>query len=348
MTSKAELVFDFSSSAQGGALRRLNAYADYFSGHALTTHFFINDAVASKHEIASKVSTSFVGKSGLSKLTLDTRHLLGPDARTQWSPRPRWGFSYGIPVRTGFAEKHWLHLSNALPFMYNQCSLSRRLRLKSFAQLQQYRYCAGNIDVMSGESYFTIERATTALRWSGQTTLLRNGVTAFEVPSTKSTDFPEQIQEHYALAVGTEDYKRIDLTFELYRAMKNELGLKSLVIVGNPAGVPPLVRQSPDVSCEWGLSHEALIARFRRADYFLSTSEVENSSLAVLEGLTLNGKAILSDIPSHREMLQHEPSRFVVGGRGYLRIDSTAPNAAVLPDWNVEIGRMLSVMGLDQ
>jgi glycosyltransferase involved in cell wall biosynthesis len=345
MIPKADLVFDFSSSARGGSLRRLNAYVDYFSGHPLATHFYINDAVAHKHEIAAKVSTSFVAKSGLAKLTLGAEHLAGPDTRSRWADRPAWGFSYGIPVRAGFAKQHWLHLSNVLPFSYGQCSLSWRLRMKSIAQLQQYRYCAGNIDVMSGESNFTLERASAALGWSGQTVLLRNGYTPFTTAPAAGASMPEQ---RYALAVGTEDYKRMDLTYEVYRALKDELRLATLVIIGLASGIPGNVRQAHDVVCETGLSHDALVSRYRRASYFISTSEVENSSLAVLEGLTLTGNAILSDIPSHREMLQHEPGGVVIGGKPYLRIDATAPNAAVLPDWGVEIDRMLHVMGLNR
>jgi glycosyltransferase involved in cell wall biosynthesis len=333
MDPKPELFFDFSSSARGGALRRINAFADFFSNHPLPTHFFINNGVPNKVEIAQKVRVSFVEKSGWSKLTIDSRHLLALEAR------PKWCYSYGIPIKTRFAWKHWLHLSNVLPFTFRQCSLPWQLRWKSFAQLQQYKRCSSNVDMLSGESNFTLASACTALDWSGQTALLRNGVTSYPIANLPT--------ERYALAVGTEDYKRIDLTFEVYNTMKQELGLTSLVIVGVSAGIPEHVKNALDVICESHLSQDALMSRYRRASYYISTSEVENSSLAVLEGLALTGKVILSDIPSHREMLQHTPGTFSLNGKPYLRVDDSAPNAAILPEWNVEIGKMLNLMGLD-
>lgn len=333
MKPAAELVFDFSSSAKGGSLPRINAYVDYFSGHPIRTHFLISDDLKNKQEIASKVSASIIQKNGLSKLTIGSDHLFS------LGTSPKWCFSYGIPVKTRFAEKHWLHLSNVLPFTYKQCTLSWQLRLKSMWQFQQYKYCASNVDLLSGESNFTVTSACIALGWAGRTALLRNGVTPFPVAHPQ--------KERYALAVGTETYKRIDLTYEVFSAIRQQLGLTSLVIVGNPASVPEFVRNAPDVICETGLSHEALMSRYRRANYFISTSEVENSSLAVLEGLSLTRNAILSDIPSHREMLQTTPDTLRVGGKSYLRCDATAPNVAVLPSWDVEIGRMLHLMQLD-
>jgi glycosyltransferase involved in cell wall biosynthesis len=333
MSRKAELVFDFSSSYLGGSQRRLNAYADYFSGHPLPTHFFISDLAANKHEIAQKVSASFVSKSGLSKLVVGSRHLL------ETGIAPKWCFSFGLPVRSRFAENHWLHVSNVLPFTYRQVQMARQLQFKSFLQFRQYAQYARNADVVSGESNFSVGSYCSTLGWSGKTAVLRNGVTPCKVEKLPT--------EPYALAIGTESYKRIDLTYDVYKAIQNQLGITSLVIVGSPAGIPAHVRKAPDVICETGISEDALSSRYRRASYFLSTSEVENSSLAVLEGLTLTGQAILSDIPSHREMLQREPAALSIGGKSYLRIDASAPNAAVLPSWEAEIGKMLQVMGLN-
>ena len=53
------------------------------------------------------------------------------------------------------------------------------------------------------------------------------------------------------------------------------------------------------------ISRKDLLNLLYNAEYYISTSQIENSSNAVLEGLLLSKNIILSNIPSHNEMLRN-------------------------------------------
>ncbi len=325
-----EIVFDFSSSPSGGGLRRVSAYVDYFSKSSIKTHFFISDALSFKGDVSRKVKTTIVKKSNFDKLTLRN------DYFSVIQSTPQWLYSYGIPIRSKIAVQNWLHVSNVMPFTFRECTLRRSLYWKSFAQFQQHRLFAHNADYISGESQFTIDKFKDVLGWKGSAEVLKNGVTR--------VDLGMRAKENYALVVGTDTYKRADLSYAIFRNLRSRLNLNSIVFVGDPDGIPPMIRNSADVFLEQKLTNEELVSRFERASYFISTSEVENSSLAALEGLSLTGKAILSDIPSHREMLINEPEEIILDGKTYLLVDNENMQLSDMPQWDIEIEKMLSLM----
>ncbi|MEM9008947.1 MAG: glycosyltransferase, partial [Cyanobacteria bacterium P01_F01_bin.86] len=304
-----DLVFDFSSSPEGGSLRRLHAYVDYFEKSPLLTHFFVSAGLDDPERIYDKVKSTSVAKSNVDKVLVRTRYL------DQLKQQPKWFFSYGLPVSRPIGESNWMHISNVLPFSYAHCTLDKHLKRKSWLQQLQFKHFAGNNDVVSGESQFAVDSYQTTTKYTGETFVARNGVTRF--PRT------HEPREAYALAVGTHSYKRVDLTYELFLAERERLGVHKLKLIGDLSSVPEHVANADYIECYSYLSQEDLIAAFNQASLFISTSEVENSSLAVLEALTLTGKAVLSDIPSHREMLEHSKVReFHLNGRNYLEVEA--------------------------
>jgi glycosyltransferase involved in cell wall biosynthesis len=95
------------------------------------------------------------------------------------------------------------------------------------------------------------------------------------------------------------------------------------------------------------LDDDALYRLLRDCRVFVSTSEVENSSVAVLEGLSFCSSVLLSDIPSHREMLNDESCILkTVHGRSYLLVEDVGNARDLQPSWCQVIETMLAAMEL--
>ena len=327
-----DIVFDFSSSPTGGVLPRLRAYANHFAHSPLRTHFVLDARSNVVDEIGALVKISVVNKPRLRQVLVDDAHLKAlPN-------KPKWLFSYGIPMRGNLAERQWLHLSNALPFFYREVTIGPRLRLRSSLQQLQFRVLARNVDILSGESEFTLNCYRAATGWTGHQKVLHNGTPNYPIREANKRPF--------ALTVGTHSYKRLDRAYAVFSEIKHTMGLDKLLILGKRTTIPPDVLAQPDVENHEWLETNDLDRMFRAAQIYLSTSEVENSSLAVLEGLMLTGKVILSDIPSHREMLElPQVSWITINKKRYLIASKTAASEH-LPNWNTEIEKMLTTMGL--
>jgi glycosyltransferase involved in cell wall biosynthesis len=327
----SDIIFDFSNSAQGGSQRRLAAYADYFSDSSLDTHFFVSEHSPFCEYVSSRVKTTIVSKSGHHKLALRTRHL---SSAVKLS---RWLFSYGIPVYHSNAIHNWLHISNVLPFCYHDCTLSQRLKWKTFFQTQQFKITKSNHQIVSGESQFAIDQYQAALKWHGQTVILRNGMAPM-----KRTNVPK---ETFAVIVGTDSYKRLDLAYQLFQDVKERFGLTRLVVVGRPNDLLKSLISAPDIECRSSMSHPEMLDLLERASLFISASEAENSSNAVMEAMYLTGKLLISDIPSHREMFAQDVSTIASRGQSYIYFDNPDVDRSSFPIWDTEISKMVRLMG---
>jgi hypothetical protein len=122
--------------------------------------------------------------------------------------------------------------------------------------------------------------------------------------------------------------------------------LEKLLIVGNLETIPPSVGRKPYVECLGVLPYPQVLQHLRQSQVFISTSEIENSSNAVLEALALCGTVVVSDIPSHRELIGKcawQP--LVVDGLRYLHVDAGAHALDRSQySWNKTISHMLSTM----
>mgnify|MGYP004149770731 CR=1 FL=1 len=80
---------------------------------------------------------------------------------------------------------------------------------------------------------------------------------------------------------------------------------------------------------------------------FFATSIVENSSNAVIEGLSLSKKIIISDIPSHRELLSFvKGSNHNIAGYDMLVFDKKSTSLNKFESWDLIIKKMLLEMKL--
>ena len=327
-----DILFDFSSSPTGGGLRRLEAYAEYFSQLPLKIHFFIHEAASNRDRIQQLVPTTLVHKTDVSKVWLNKDYL------GNYGVSAKWLFSYGIPTKRGFAKQNWLHISNVLPFFFAQATVDPSIYVKMFFLRHQFKSNFRNNDIISAESDFSIKMYIDVTGWQGETMLLRNGIL--------KGDSDLNHKQSYAIAIGTHSYKRIDLTYEVFKELKEALGLSKLLIIGDSKRIPLNIRTAADVDAKDFLHEGALHSSLKAASYFISTSEVENSSCAVLEGLQFTEKAILSDIPSHKEMLRNGMgSNFQYKENKYLIVSQNDIRDGVMVDWNHEIVKMLVKMG---
>jgi glycosyltransferase involved in cell wall biosynthesis len=327
-----DILFDFSSSPAGGGLRRLEAYAEYFSQSPLKIHFFINAAASNRDRIQQLAPTTLVHKTGVSKVRLNKDYLKKIGVGSKWL------FSYGIPSKRGYSEQNWLHISNVLPFFFTQATVSPNIFLKMCLLRQQFKSNYLNNDIISAESNFSIKMYIAVTGWKGDTLVLRNGL--------HKADLGLDPKQPYAVAIGTYSYKRIDRTYEVFQELKDYLGLNKLLIVGDSTRIPRAIRTAVDVEVKDFLPEAVLQSRLKSASYFISTSEVENSSYAVLEGLQYSQKAILSNIPSHQEMFRsNSGTHYQHQGKDYLIVNQNDVSDGAMAEWPNEIKKMLLRMG---
>ena len=328
-----DILFDFSSSPLGGSIHRLEAYAEYFSKSPLKTHFFIHEAVINRNRIEQLVSSTAVHKSLVDKLILNNHHL------KNFNKNAKWLFSYGIPTKIGFAKNNWLHISNVLPFTIFETRVNISLRIKMLFLLMQFKTKVNNNKFISAESNFSIERYVAATGWGGQSLVLLNGI-------RNQLLEPFDVKESYAIAVGSHTYKRLDNTYLLFKELKEGMGLTKLVILGDEKQIPKVLQIARDVEIRPFAADNDFESYLKKASCFISTSEVENSSYAVQEGLQFTKKAILSNIPSHREMLKNciEP-KISRCGIEYLLVERSDIRVEAMTEWSHQIEKMLISMG---
>jgi glycosyltransferase involved in cell wall biosynthesis len=327
-----DIIFDFSASPVGGGLKRLLAYADHFAVRKERVLFLVHPQTE-EHLAGKTVKYEVVRRRPLARLWFDPRFV------SRYGGRAHWFFSYGIPIYGKVGDHNWLHVSNSLPFGLLGLTLGIKDFASNFLLRERFVASADNCTVVSGESEFTLDIYRKTTGWRRQFVLLRNGMEALE-GGHRSPRLPQ------AITVGTPHYKRLDRTCAVLERMQATRRLDKLLIVGNPESVPLSVRRKPYVACLGILPRHEVVQHMRQSQVFISTSEIENSSNAVLEALAMGGTVVLSDIPSHRELIGNgavEP--LVVDGLRYLQLDAGACVLDLAPySWNKVIGHMLSTM----
>jgi hypothetical protein len=197
-------------------------------------------------------------------------------------------------------------------------------------------------DVVSAESQFALTLYETINLGHPQQLVLKNGI------SPGALDFANSVpaSPKYAIAVGTSDHKRIALTGAVFDELKSQLGLSKLVIIGQPSEVPTDLLQRMDIELLRPMSEGQYWPLLAQASVFISSAVIENSSNAVLEALTLCPLVVLSDIPSHQEMVAAvDQTAFMVRGQPHLMVKNHL-SGLIPPTWNDSIAVMLCKMGL--
>jgi Glycosyl transferases group 1 len=332
MRREYDIIFDFSLSPAGGGLKRLLAYVDYFAASGQRVLFLVHPQ-NEEHVAGKAVEYEVVQRRPLARLCFDPRHV------SRYRGRSRWFFSYGIPIYGKVGDFNWLHVSNTLPFGLLGLTLEIKAFVRSFLLRERFVAYADNCLVVSGESEFTLDIYRKTTGWRREFVLLPNGMEDLE-RDNEGTRRPQ------AIAVGTYRYKRLDRTCSVLERMQATRRLDKLLIVGDLECIPPSVRRKPYVSCVGILPYQQVLQHLRQSQVFISTSEIENSSNAVLEALALCGTVVVSDIPSHRELIGRRAGQpLVVDGLRYLQVDTGAYALDRSQySWNKTISQMLSTM----
>jgi len=162
-----------------------------------------------------------------------------------------------------------------------------------------------HVQIISGDSEFSLKLIKNASQRQLESfffSVLPNG---FNEHERKNVQQIVKDEEHYAITIGTYRYKKLSIVFRLFKFLQEkDKKLKTFIIVGNRDEIPWNVRTNKNVIVDIGSNREDLIHLLSNAEYYISASQIENSSIAAVEGLVLSKSVILSDIPSHREMLK--------------------------------------------
>jgi len=332
MRREYDIIFDFSASPVGGGLRRLLAYADHFAASGERVLFLVHPQTEG-HVAGKNVKYQVVRRRALARLFCDRRHV------SHYRGRARWFFSYGIPIYDNVGDYNWLHVSNALPFQLAGVTLDIKTLARNLLLRERFVACAETCSVVSGESDFVLDIYQQTTGWRRQFTLLRNGMEAVGRDSGR-TRLP------LAIAVGTSGYKRLDRTCAVFERMQATRPLEKLLIVGGLEGIPHSVGDKPYATPLGVLPRQQVLHHMRESQVFISTSEIENSSNAVLEALALCETVVLSDIPSHRELIPNGAGQpFVLDGLRYLNVDASVFALDLSQySWRNTISHMLSTM----
>ena len=329
------LLFNFSASYSGGGYKRLHNYAKWFDDHG-GAHFII-------HRQNAELTTEFprnryfvVAPGRLARMWCDGAYLRAILATL---PQPALYYSYGIPLFARIGRVNWFHLSNALPVARECVPLSLAERLKFALLGRRIRRGFVHADVIAGESKCSLEMI--GREYGARLFVSGNG---FDDGLAELSRAGNEAREDLAVVVGTYRYKALDDAFRVFGMLRASCPQLRLRVFGPPALVPPEMCGDAAVELVGTQPPAAVIDALRKARHYISTSRIENSSNADLEGAYLAEDAWLSDIGPHREMLAGSSwTAVAVPGvaRRLLHVRGTELATCELKPWRQVIEEML-------
>lgn len=294
-------LFNFSASPSGGGFRRLEETAKWFDRQGGAVFLVRANKVDQLRQYSA--CNRFVGvqQNKLERLLADGAYL--PEVVQEFGT-PDVYFSYGIPLFRSIGRLNWLHINNALTLTRDRHGMPLRRYLELQLLGNRMARSLRHAEIASAES----EYALALLRHAGRNVegnrrlvVIHNGCddVLFERP-----DYRQELSDtDYAMTVGTWPYKRLDRALRVFEALQaRQPSLKTFKIVGDRRPIPRVVLGDRRVeTLGSGIENDELYCLLEHAKYYISTSGIENSSIAATEGILLAKKVVLSDIPSHRE-----------------------------------------------
>jgi hypothetical protein len=303
MYNKQVWLFNFSSSTVGGGLIRTIETVKWFDNN-LGAYFIINDRI--KNEISKYNKNNkyfFVSDSKAKRLLFDGYYI--PKIIHEIG-RPDIYFSYGIPVFKDIGKINWFHVSNALALKTHKISLPLKTRIQMLILKKRIMKSIKYTHIVTGESEFSVnllKQKAGKKKFKCHYDVLPNG---YDIKAIKEiVNKKRELLVKYAVTIGTYKYKKIKVALELFHEIKEANNLKKFIIIGSASNIPKSVINDKFVEIKQSISREDLLNLLYNAEYYISTSQIENSSNAVLEAFLLSKNIILSNIPSHNEMLRN-------------------------------------------
>lgn len=288
-------LFNFASSYSGGGKQILLSYLDFFNSVG-GAYFVLNSRL--EDELKGQFCNNkffFVSPGALERLFNDGSYL---NRILKKYYKFDFYFSYGIPIYKKIGNTNWLHISNLIPMAPQKDYLSFWAMIKMTLLRNRLKKYSENVDVLSADSSFALELSAGELNLKNiPGKVLKNGF---------SLNFVDKIsnkKESVAITVGTQPYKDLRGLWAVYEDLKNRNIVERLIIIGDLDNVPKFLLGRPDVTLAGSMPHSDVLEHLARSKVYISTSLIENSSVASIEGAYLCGECFLSPIGPHREML---------------------------------------------
>ena len=317
---------NFSSSYSGGGLRRLVETAKCFDKRD-GCYFIIHQKAYKYLKDYCKNNVYYVVTQNKIRRLFDDGYYLQNILDVIGTPDIY--FSYGIPIFFRIGKVNWFHISNALSLTTQKINMPIIQRLKMILLKYRILKSLNHVQIISGESEFSLNLIKSIIKLQLHLiyfSVLPNGINEHELNSLQKI---VNDKEHYAVTIGTYAYKNLGVAFRLFKYLKEkDKKLKTFIIIGNIDDLPIKLRVNKNVIVDKGATRESVIDLLSNAKYYISASQIENSSIAALEGLIFSKSVILSDIPSHREMLKdiHFEELFVKGIKDIFLVANNESN----------------------
>lgn len=297
MVVKYKFLFNFAVTRSGGGLKRLYHYAQWFhekGGAWFIIHpdcnFLIKEFPNNKYFVVLQTQAQ--------RLFKDCDYLF--DIKKEVGS-PILFYSYGIPIYYRLGKINWVHISNILPFNSRGMGVSlfdRFIRLKILLWKINNNY--KNADILSAESYSSLN-------------LIKNDVVEKVLSQNGSDDEINFLRNKYiiekeniAVVVGTQKYKALFNSYNIFKMLKNKNHMLKLVLIGSRDTIPTKLLNNIDVVATGTLQQSEVIDFLKKSKYYISTTRIENSFNAASEGVIFSDESYISDIAPHRELLMNE------------------------------------------
>ena len=302
-------LFNFSSSWGGGGLIRTIETVKWFDNN-MGAYFILNDRIKDKISKYKNNKYFFISDNKAKRLFSDGYYI--PKIIEEIG-RPDIYFSYGIPVFKDIGKINWFHISNALTIKTKNIALPLGKRIQMWILKKRIIRSMKHTHIVTGESQFSVNLLKAQNNKNHSHLfydVLPNGYDMSLI-----TNFLSKKRERlykYGITIGTYKYKKIKNALELFHELKKTNNLKKFIIIGSSDHVPKKVINDRFVEFKSNISRKELFYLLYNAEYYISASQIENSSIAALEALLLCKNIVLSNIPSHLEMLRNSKTKKLV------------------------------------
>lgn len=296
-------LFNFSSSHVGGGLTRTLETIKWFDDNS-GAYFIINCKIKDMVlDYNKKNIFFFIKENKLMRLIYDGYYM---SKIIKKIGQPEIYFSYGIPVFYKVGNINWFHISNSLSLKTKHISLTFLKRVQMWILKKRIIRSMNITDISTGESEFSInllKKENDKKNLSCFYRVLPNG---FDISILDDIlNKKRQKLNKYALTIGTYSYKRVDLAVRLFHQIRKKNNLKKFIVIGETDSLPKFILNDNLVEFRSNISREKLFYLLYNSEFYISASQIENSSIAALEALLLSRNIVLSNIPSHNEMLSN-------------------------------------------
>ncbi len=343
MNKKHKWLFNFSSSRDGGGLIRISETIKWFDSNN-GAYFIVNDTIK---DLVFKYNKNnkyfFVSDNKFRRILSDGYYI----------PRiineigiPDVYFSYGIPVFKEIGKINWFHISNALTLKTDKISLPLKTLIKMLILKKRIIKSIRYTNIVTGESEFSVNllrQEAGKKKFSCHYDVLPNG---YDIKAIKEiVNKKREFLVKYAITIGTYKYKKIKVALELFHEIKEANNLKKFIIIGSASNIPKSVINDKFVEIVPSISRKNLLNLLYNAEYYISTSQIENSSNAVLEALLLSKNIILSNIPSHNEMLRNFKTKTItLNNMEFHTLKNIDNNEIEAISWNEVFKKMFDII----